>query len=172
MWVLPTFGRPGRCQETLDSIGAAFPTKGLVVVDGDPDPAYRTLRTPAGWSIALRPENQGVCAVLNCVLAAYPYEPWYGFISDDSIVATADWSAPLIEAAGRHGFANSADGFRAHLRMHGAVVFGGDLLRAIGWWAPPGLVHCYVDDAWERLGRALGNWRRVPSVLVEQIGRA
>lgn len=167
MWVLPTYGRPGRCQDALDSIAAAAPTEGVVVVDGDPDPAYDALRLPPGWRVWRLARNGGVCAALNLVFAHGPDEPWYGFISDDSIVVTPDWSAPLIEAAGAHGFANSADGFRANIRMHGAVVFGGDLLRAFGWWAPPGLVHCFVDDAWERLGRALGNWTRVPSVMVE-----
>jgi len=53
--------------------------------------------------------------------------------------------------------------------MHGAVVFGGDLLRGLGWWAPPGLIHCFVDDAWEHIGRALGNWVHLPQVMVEHL---
>src|SRR5579871_5454855 len=134
MWVLPTFGRPGRCQDALDSIAAGAPTEGVVVVDGDRDPGYLSLRLPSGWQIAHLPRNRGVCAALNWAFEAFPAEPWYGFISDDSIVVTPDWSAPLVEAAGAHCFANSADGFRGDIRMHGAVAFGGDLLRAFGWW--------------------------------------
>jgi hypothetical protein len=48
-------------------------------------------------------------------------------------------------------------------------VFGGELLRALGWWAPPGLRHAYIDDAWETIARALDNWRHVPQVLVEHM---
>lgn len=168
MWVLPTYARPQRCQAALDSIAAAGCVRpGIVVVDG-PQPGYADMRLPDGWRILVLPRNLGVCGVLNQVLQLYyPDEPWYGFISDDSLVRTPAFDRPLIEAAGATGFANSGDGWQAQKRMHGAVVFGGDLLRAIGWWAPPGLKHSFVDDAWEKIARALGNWRHVPQVMVE-----
>jgi hypothetical protein len=170
MWVLPTFGRPARCQEALCSItSAGVSSPGLVVIDGDPDPAYANLRLPPDWRAICLPANLGVCGVFNHVLRAWSDEPWYGFISDDSIVRTMAFDRPLIAAAGRAGFANSADGWQAHQRMHGAIVFGGDLLRALGWWAPPGLIHCFVDDAWEHIGRALGNWVHLPQVMVEHL---
>ena len=51
--------------------------------------------------------------------------------------------------------------------MHGAVCFGGDLLRALGFWAPPTLKHSFCDDAWEHLAAALGNSAYVPQVMVE-----
>lgn len=168
MWVLPTYGRPGRCQEVLDSIIAAgVSTPGVVIVDGDCNPGYAGLRLPDGWSINILADNRGVCGVLNLALKAHSGEPWYGFITDDSLVRTPGWDVTLVRAAGAAGFANSGDGWQAQRRMHGAVVFGGDLLRALGWWAPPGLTHSFVDDAWETIARALGNWRHVPEVLVE-----
>lgn len=167
LWILPTFGRPERCQEALDSIAAAGPSIGLVWVDGDDARAYWDLRLPEGWHRRVSFINRGVCGVLEEVFAQYPYEPAYGFISDDSLVRTPGWSAALGRAAGRTGFANSADGWQSGKRMHGAVCFGGDLLRALGCWAPPGLRHSFCDDAWERLGRALENWSYVPQVMVE-----
>lgn len=168
MWVLPTYDRPGRCQETLDSIIAAgVTTPGLVLVDGSTDPAYDALRLPDGWSVHRYVVNRGVCSVLNAAFHTHPHEPWYGFITDDSIVQTPGWDTALVRAAGSTGFANSADGWQAQKRMHGAAVFGGDLLRALTWWAPPGLVHSFVDDAWEKIARALDNWRHVPQVMVE-----
>jgi hypothetical protein len=169
VWFLPTYGRPGRCQEALDSIiaaGASAP--GIVLIDGDEDPAYLDLRLPGGWSLSRSHTNRGLCGVLNSAFADHYGEPWFGFISDDSVLrAGPGWDQHLIDAAGLSGFANSGDGWQAVQRMHGAVVFGGDLVRALGWIAPPGLVHSFCDDAWERLGRALGNWTHVPSVLVE-----
>jgi hypothetical protein len=173
MWVLPTFGRPARCQEALCSItSASVSSPGLVVIDGDPDPAYSNLLLPPDWRAIYLPFNLGVCGVFNHVLQTWKGERWYGFISDDSIVRTRAFDKPLVTAAGGAGFANSADGWQAHQRMHGAVVFGGDLLRALGWWAPPGLIHCFVDDAWEHIGRALGNWVHLPQVMVEHLHAA
>ncbi len=165
MWFLPTFGRPERCQATLDSIAAAGPSHGAVIVDGDH--SYGELRLPPRWRQYRLDDNQGLCGVLNYALQRWDNLAWYGFLTDDSIVRTPGWSEALVKAAGPAGFANSGDGWQAQRRMHGAIAFGGDLLRALGWWAPPGLTHSYCDDAWERLARALDNWVHVPQVLVE-----
>lgn len=168
MWVLPTYGRPDRCQQTLDSvIESGVSTSGVVIVDGDSDPRYDTLRLPMGWHLHKLSERVGVCAVLNYAFGRWHEEDWYGFLSDDSIVRTTGWDGVLVAAAKRDGFANSADNFNSGPRMHGAVAYGGDLLRVLGWWAPPGLTHSFCDDAWERLGRKLGNWTFHNNVLVE-----
>jgi hypothetical protein len=106
---------------------------------------------------------------VNAFFERFPDEPWYGVISDDSIVRTEGWSERLVAAAGSAGFANSADGWQADKRMHGATVIGGDLVRALGYIAPPGTKHSYSDDALEHLARALGNWTYVPDVTVEHV---
>lgn len=150
-------------------------TPGTLIVDGlrwgsNDLEDYRALNLPEGWNLVIHQDRVGVCAQLNRVLEFDLKHgvntPWFGFISDDSIVKTRGWDVKLIEAAGNDGFANSADDLHSGPRMHGAVAVGGDLLRAIGWWTPPGLVHYFCDDAWERLGRKLGNWRFLPDVMV------
>lgn len=119
-WFLPTYKRPQRCQEALDSIAKGGPSKGIVVVDGDSDAAYAALRLPDGegqdWRLVVLPENGGVCAALNWALRTYPDERWYGFFCDDQRVVTYGWEAPLVKAAGSTGFANSADGWQAGKR--------------------------------------------------------
>lgn len=176
MWVLPTIGRPASCQAFLDSVAALGfghkPTPGLVIVDGDPDEAYRALRLPLGWTIEFREENAGFLACLNRAFAEHPGEPWYGLLNDDFIVRTGGWDHKLVAAAGNFGFANSNDGWQADgahskKRMCGAIVFGGDMLRALGWWSPPGMAHCYADDAWEAIGSTIGNWKTCLDVMVE-----
>lgn len=168
MWILPTLGRPARAQETLDSIAACGDaSEGIVLADPGEAAAYAALRAPDGWRVHIRPAGLSLGATLNWAFARWPDEPWYGCISDDSIVRTPGWSAALVRAAGRNGFANSGDGWQANKRLHGAVAFGGELLRAFGAWTPPALVHCFIDDAWERLAAALGNWTHLPQVLVE-----
>ena len=167
MWFLPTFGRPERCQATLDSIAAAGSSDGIVIVDGDP--SYGYLKLPPGWYQVFLDRNLGLCGVLNYALENWPGLDWYGFLTDDCLVRTGDFTEPLVAAAGRNGFANSADGWQAHRRAHGALVFGGDMLRALGFWVPPGLRHCFCDDFWEAIGHACQNWRYVPEVMVEHV---
>ena len=168
MWVLPTFGRPARCQEALDAILAmGCGTPGIVIVDGDPDPAYAALRLPEGWELLIHPENVGLLGVLNRFFAEHPDLPWYGLLTDDAMVRTEGWDKHLVAAAGPFGIASCNDGWRPGERIAGAVVFGGGLLRAWGWWGAPGLWHTYGDDAWEEIARGLGNWVYCADVLVE-----
>ena len=151
-------------------IAAAEPTEGCVVIDEAQRDDYRGLRLPSGWAVVENPAGLSLLQALNWIFETFPNFDWYGLTSDDFMVRTANWSAPLVEAAGTSGFANSADGWQAggpDKRMHGAVVFGGDLLRAFGWWAPPGLTHCFAEDFWERVGRELKNWRYLPDIMVE-----
>lgn len=166
MWVLPTYDRPERAQQTLDSIAqSGCTTPGLVYIDGNR--TYPALNLPAGWSVWENDINRGVCAALNDVLAHFPNCPWYGFISDDSLVRTPSWDTLLLSQADDYSIVHSADGWRADERIHGAVVFGGELLRALGWWVPQGLIHSFCDDVWEAIAKALHLRRYVPAVMVE-----
>lgn len=141
----------------------------MVWINGGDIGGYNALRVPPGWKVTRRAENVGMRGALNEVFARYPDEPFYGFLSDDSLVRSRGWSDPIVKAAGSTGFANSGDGWQAASRMHGAVVMGGDLVRALGWWAPPEGGHCYLDNAWEKIARALDNWTHVPQILVEHL---
>lgn len=168
MWVLPTYRRPGICQRALDSIIAVgCATPGIVLVDGDADPAYDRLRLPENWCLYRRERNEGMLASLNHVFALYPDRPWYGLLNDDVIVHTPGWDTALVQAAGPRGLSSCDDGWRGGSHICGAAVFGGDFLRALGWWSPKGLWHCYADNIWEIIGRDLGCWKYVPTVLVE-----
>lgn len=169
MWILPTFGRPEGCQEALDCIIAAGTvTPGLVVVNGDPDPRYRDLRLPDGWRVVHRAENGGIVPALNDAFAAMPDEPWYGWLADDAFVRSGPgWDRMLVDRAGPRGIASPDDGWLEGTRIVWGAVWGGELVRAVGWWMPPTLRGLYTDDFWEAVGRSLGLWRYVPQVRVE-----
>ncbi len=168
MWIIPTYNRPERAQQTLDSlVENGCQTPGLVYIDGSKHPGYDSLRLPKGWEIWKREENRGVCAALNDVFSRFPNLSWYGFISDDSLVRTPFWDELLLEKREDFAIVHSDDGWQAKRRIHGAVLFGGELLRALGWWVPPGLVHSFCDDVWETIANALHLRRFVPEVLVE-----
>ena len=170
MWVLPTFNRPEKAQKTLDSLQqAGCQTPGLVYIDGSINPLYQHLKIPKGWEVLKTEKNRGVCSALNDVLNRYPNCPWYGFISDDSIVRTPKWDQLLLSQADDFSIVHSADGWQANRRIHGAVLFGGELIRALGWWVPRGITHCFCDDVWEMIAEACDLRRYVPDVLVEHL---
>lgn len=173
MWVLPTYGRPDLCQRFLDSVIKHPGGPGHIIVDGDPDPAYTTLTLPPGWTIEFKDQNASFLFRLQGYFEEHPDEPWYGLLNDDFIIESDNWTERLVEAAGQLGMSNSNDDWRASTdhtygatRICGALVFGGALVRTLGWWCVPGTKHCYTDDAWEEVGRRLGNWTTCMDIMV------
>ncbi len=168
MWVYPSRGRPAACQALLDSMVAHGSTAGGVLYVHEDDESYdgyASLRLPAGWF--LRQVRSGVVGCAQGLRRAFrtdPDEPWYGWIADDNTVETDGFEQRLIAAAGPWGIASANDGWQAPKRMHGATVFGGEFLRALGYWVPEGFQHLYIDDVWGHLGRQLGNWRTLMDV--------
>jgi hypothetical protein len=168
MWILPTYHRPRQVQITLDSIEkAGTQTPGLVFIDGSK--GYGDLRLPNGWKVMRGEVNRGVCGVLNHCFSLYPDLAWYGFISDDSVVRTPLWDQKLLQFMDGYSIIHSNDGWRSDERIHGAVIFGGELLRALGWWVPPGLNHCFCDDVWEAIAEKKNLRKYVPDVMVEHL---
>jgi hypothetical protein len=174
MWFIPSRGRPAQCQALLDAtVRHGMVAGGAVITDADDDSPfeYQAIRYPAGWAhLVLPPGTPGIAESIRAAYRCSPNESWYGLISDDNTVETDGFEAALVEAAGEWGIASANDLWQAREdvsvgRMHGATVFGGELVRALGWWVPDGFSHLYIDDVWETLGRHLGNWRTLMDVV-------
>lgn len=175
MWILPSRGRPNACRALLAAMVArGMVGPGVLVCDAD-DPElagykFNNIPLPSGWTfLELSPHEPGIAAALREVFALHPDEPWYGLIADDNTVETDGFEVRLVTAAGAWGIASANDGWQARAdvqvgRMHGAQVIGGDLMRELGYWAPEGFRHLYLDDVWETIGRELGNWRTLMDV--------
>ncbi len=176
MFFLPSRNRPERLQQALDKIvDAGTSAPGVVVIDGEDPTKYAGLRLPDGWRVEFLPNDMGgVARVWNWCVDQHPDLPWYGMITDDLIVQTPGWDKILIEAAGSRGIASANDLWQAQEniaqgRMHGAAVFGGDLIRAVGYWVPRGMIHNFVDDLWEMIGRSFQCWTVRMDVVTEHI---
>ena len=168
MWILPTMSRPVACQAVIDSMVAAnLSTPGLVIVNGDPGNAYRSIRLPAKWSIITFEDNRGVCGAMNWAFEQFPRADFYALVCDDEFVFTEQFDLKLIEAAGRWNIAHGNDGWQSETRIHTYATWGGELIRAVGWWSLPGLWHWYFDDCWELIASEFGLRRFCRDVLTE-----
>lgn len=165
MWVMPSRGRKVLAQENLNTIAKlSIDCSGVVWVDGDD---YGDLVLPDNWGHVRTEKRQELGGVLRQVFMQYPNEPFYGFISDDTVPQTRGWNTSLELAAGSWGMASSNDLWKGSERMAGALCFGGNLLRTLGYWVPSGMFHLYIDDVWEVLGRALECWTYRKDIIVE-----
>lgn len=85
---------------------------------------------------------------------------WLGVTADDVWPETDGFEQELVATAKEmRGIASGNDNWQAPKRMHGAIVFDGDFLRDLGFLAPEGFTHMYVDDVWESVGNILRCWK-------------
>jgi len=169
MWLLPTHGRPENLRTVLQAcVETGMTTPGLIHVNAGPlQSEYRQLEIPANWRVVYGESSMTLGDVMRWFRAEYPNLPWYGIITDDQVPVTPGWDMKLVEAAGRTKIVSSDDGWQAPQRIHGAVVFGGEVLRLMGYLAPEGFQHQFIDDVWETIGRQSGLWTVDMTVKVE-----
>lgn len=187
--LVPSRGRPQAARELAQavvSMSKAATTLVFVVDEDDPTlPEYSDIvrqfySMKGAWPRinACVGENKSHTMVeaLNKAadfLLAYPSgeAPFaIGFMGDDHRPRTEGWDGRYIEA----------------LREPGAgIVYGNDLLqgeqlptqcalraeivKALGFMAPPVLRHMYVDNFWKDLGQTMGCLRYLPDVVVEHM---
>lgn len=161
MWLLPSKGRPEACQRALDAFATHGSTPGVLYVH-DTFEEYRDIRLPVGWVKHEGHEFQA--AQMQWFFGQYPDLDWYGWIADDNYAETADFDLELIRTAGRNCMV-WCDGGRPkqnakHLKglctevpglIPSCMVWGGDLVRRVGWWAPPWVNHGTIDEHWKHL---------------------
>lgn len=150
----------------INEVGCTTP--GIVIVQGT-ETDYSEVKAvlPSDWKITTLPHNHGICGAMQWFFNHHPHEPFYGLVCDDEHVFTPGWDRTLIEAAGKNCISHGNDGWQSERRIHGYATWGGDLLRAVRWWAIPGLWHWYFDDVWERIAADLNLRRWCPEVKVE-----
>ena len=169
-WLLPSLRRPGNVARIARSYVDTEAT-GRVILrlhKGDPTlPEYEKLDLPETWDVHVGPE----CAAAGAMRWAFdrwPNEDFYGFLGDDIILQTPGWDLSLSNGAGRWGNAYPDDGIQGrNLATHPTV--GGDLVRALGWWALPGVIHCFVDTALMYVAQRIGTLRYYPGVKFDHL---
>jgi hypothetical protein len=89
---------------------------------------------------------------------------------DDHRPRTSGWDAIVqttFEVMGP-GLVYTRDGLQDE-RLPTAPFWSADIIRALGWYFPPGQKHLYADDFWLAFARALDRRRYLPNVLIEHL---
>ena len=159
MWFLPTRNRPNAVKELLEAMVEAYEVpKVAVMIDG---PMY-DITFPTHWRVHQSSTHLEMSQALNTLYRLYPNERWYGLMTDHSRPVTKFWSTRIIENVkpmevvlvnDTKNRLNPVTGLR---RITSASVYGGELIRTLGWVWLPTVVHMYGDDALEKIGHALG----------------
>ena len=165
--------RPERCTDVMQvMIRHGITTPGVLIVNGrQREDEYRAIELPLNWTIEVLPHNIGICGALNKMFSNLPTEPWYGIVCDDEYVFTDGFDRRLVNESADWGIAHGNDtkDTRPHkqVKIHTYAVFGGELLRAMGFWCLDGCWHAYADWAWQTIADEFGLARMCHDVITE-----
>jgi len=167
MYCIPSRSRPNRLAEFAASFGADDLKLPVCVVLSADDPfvdRYFEKKWPDTWGFIVSPNSPGSCGdALNFFFSSFPTEKYYGLLSDDILLDTPNTLRMLAEAAGDWGVTVADEGHH-HDSLYCYTVMGGKLVRAIGWWAFPGLKHNCIDSVIDDIARTLRLNRYMPEV--------
>ena len=176
--IVPSRGRPQNIVELVDAwdettTGGAS----LIVAVDDDDPqlnGYLDLGL-SGWQpgvALLVQEKPGtmVAALNKAARAAATQHFAVGFMGDDHRPRSDGWDIEVVAELRKlgTGVVSGPDGFRSD-QLPTWCAMTSNIVRTLGYMAPPQLGHMYVDNAWQALGEALGAYRYLPGVLVEHL---
>lgn len=176
--VVPSRGRPGQAAALADACAqtCTADTWLIVAVDADdptlpdydaamvgrPHAFVHTVETPGGHVAAI---NAGAREALNWKTPTYALAK----LDDDHMPRTYAWDAMMLaalDAMGGTGIVYPNDLLQGE-NLPTAPVISADIVRALGYMAPPCLTHLYCDNWWKALGDAAGCIRYLPEVIVE-----
>lgn len=116
-------------------------------------------------------ESHGFVSPVNLAAAAFvrvnPLPKYIGFMGDDHRIRTdgAWWNLVLD----RNEAFVYGDDLLQGINLPTAVFIRGDVVAALGYFAPPVLQHLYADNAWLELGRASGSIHYEPRLVIEHM---
>lgn len=142
----------------------------LILAVDDDDRSYDDLGLLPDWVQITCGLRQDVAGWTNAI--AVPQTGGYlalASIGDDHVPRTPGWDEKLLGALhGRPGVAYGNDLFQRE-QWPTAAVISAPVVAALGYMAPPGPEHLYIDCFWKRLGEDLGCLEYLEDVIIEHV---
>lgn len=175
--IVPSRGRPESAVELAEAFRdtCALNTRPVFAVDAD-DPAQ-----PEYWEVVklglasvIVADSKSMVEALNKRATGFagleedlvPFA--IGFCGDDHRPRTVGWDKAYIHALRELGTGIVyGDDLLQRENLPTQCAMTSDIIRALGYMAPPTLTHLYVDDFWKSLGEAADCLRYLPDVVIE-----
>jgi hypothetical protein len=108
----------------------------------------------------------------------YPDATQYGWLADDTRPRTPSWDRLLEAAAGNWNLSYANDQWLSKdpierdrlllgYNLSSGLCWGGNLVRAVGWWALPGVRQAGIDTAWCDIARTFDLHKYQDDIVVE-----
>ena len=172
--IAPSRGRP---RNAADLLGAWRQTRTdnsqllLAVDEDDPELAgYQALKLPEWAELVVGPRERMNPTLNRRALEYVDRHFALGFMGDDHRPRTVGWDGAITVVLREMGsgivYGNDLIQGAA---LPTAVFMTSDIVQALGYFAPPGLIHMYADNAWLALGEGLGRLCYLEGVVIEHL---
>ena len=160
MWLMTTKGRPAAAEQVLGECwDKGMRQRAIMYVDGNAE-GYDFTR-PDNWGVFYG--NGNLAGSKRWILENFPDEDCYGWLADDNHPVTMHFSDYIEEVARPWKLVHCRDDFVSEMdyknqkilhvtgNLGGGLCWGGDLIRSVGWWSPPGITQASIDWTWTTL---------------------
>jgi hypothetical protein len=166
--ILPTRSRPDSAERCINALKEHSTISDFVIaIDDDQAELYPRLD---GVTYEVNPRLR-MNGTLNLVANKYAdqYETIF-FLGDDHLVQTPAWDQYLAKAIDHKGYglAYGNDLLQRH-QLATAVMMSTNIIKAVGYMAPPKLVHLFMDNYWMIVGRKLETLWYFDQVIIEHL---
>ena len=166
--IIPARGRPDKAEIAFDALKKHSKISDLLIgLDDDDADNYPELE---GVIREVNPRLR-MNGTLNLLVNKYQdkYET-ITFMGDDHVVRTDGWDEKLYEPIRNRGFGISYgnDLFQGE-NLPTMVMMSTNISKELGFFAPPKLIHLYMDNFWKALGQVTGSLTYVPDAIIEHM---
>lgn len=174
--IVPTRGRPEAARALADEYARTKTGDDTDLIFGidDDDPlrteyAHHMIGAPGAPLMRVGPRVR-MGPTLNHLATQWASRHFdvVGFMGDDHRTRTKGWDEDVIRVLqAEPGVAYGDDGIHGP-NLPTAVWISASIIRSLGYMAPPGLTHLYLDNFWLELGRAT-NLHYLPHLSIEHL---
>lgn len=166
--IVPTRTRPQKAEEFYQAFveHTSDQTDLCFAIDEDDAHNYEVRRPDVIWEVNPR---MGMNGTLNHVATKYcDVYDYISFMGDDHRIRTYDWDLIMTQGAEPLRVAYGNDLLQSE-NLPTAVLLDAEIVRLLGFMAPTGLRHLYLDNFWLELGRKLGTLTYYPDIIIEHM---
>ena len=166
--IIPSRGRPDNLARCIDHLKKHSMVSDFVVgLDSDDEHNYPRID---GVKYEVDSRNYMI-ATLNQIAMKYVNQYLFlTFLGDDNIVTTDGWDVAMSITLAKHGYGIAYG--NDHLqedKLPTSIMITSNVVKALGFMAPPTQKHLYADNFWQALGKGLGALYYFPSVHWEHL---
>ncbi|MFC3986460.1 hypothetical protein [Streptosporangium jomthongense] len=172
--IVPSRGRPSNIAALHNAWeSTAAGVADLLVAADEDDPTlkgYQQVCKARQIELTVGPRLRMCPTLSKIAVERAPHHFALGFMGDDHRPRTRGWDRRYVNEL--HDLGTGivyGDDLLQHDRLPTQVAMTSDIVQALGWMAPAGLKHLWVDNVWKDLGQAIGRLRYLPDVVVEHM---